>query len=83
MKVRGFETLLRDKIQAPIIVTFHQPDGEWFDFEAFYAALGAQAFELCQQQNYEAALPLLQQSAAMSEAANGPAHQDTLERAGC
>ena len=46
MQARGFETLLRPGIQAPIIVTFHQPDADWFDFEAFYAALRTHGFAI-------------------------------------
>ncbi len=46
MKTRGFETLLRPGIQAPIIVTFHQPETDWFDFEGFYAALRTHGFAI-------------------------------------
>ena len=38
----GYEPLLDHAVQAPIIVTFHQPDG--FDFAAFYAGLAERGF---------------------------------------
>jgi 2-aminoethylphosphonate-pyruvate transaminase len=36
MRALGFETLLPDTLQAPIIVTFHTPGDANFDFEVFY-----------------------------------------------
>lgn len=36
MRGLGFETLLPDELQAPIIVTFHTPADANFDFGAFY-----------------------------------------------
>ena len=35
----GFETLLPDELQAPIIVTFHTPSDPAFDFKTFYDGL--------------------------------------------
>lgn len=39
MRTLGFETLLPDDLQAPIIVTFRMPADPRFDFEVFYDAL--------------------------------------------
>jgi len=39
MRALGFETLLPDNLQAPIIVTFKTPSDPDFEFEAFYSAL--------------------------------------------
>lgn len=39
MRAMGFETLLPDRIQAPIIVTFHMPADPKFVFEQFYDRL--------------------------------------------
>ena len=39
MRAMGFETLLPDQIQAPIIVTFHMPADPRFEFQAFYDKL--------------------------------------------
>ena len=39
MRDLGFETLLPDDLQAPIIVTFRMPADPRFDFETFYDAL--------------------------------------------
>lgn len=39
MRALGFETLLPDDLQAPIIVTFHMPADPRFDFQAFYDRL--------------------------------------------
>jgi 2-aminoethylphosphonate-pyruvate transaminase len=39
MRARGFDTLLPDALQAPIIVTFHMPEDENFDFKRFYDGL--------------------------------------------
>src|SRR5437667_434869 len=39
MRALGFEPLLRDELQAPIIVTFRMPADPRFKFQAFYDAL--------------------------------------------
>ena len=39
MKALGFQTLLPDRLQAPIIVTFRMPTDPNFKFQAFYDAL--------------------------------------------
>jgi 2-aminoethylphosphonate-pyruvate transaminase len=39
MRKLGFATLLPDRLQAPIIVTFHMPNDAKFLFEAFYDRL--------------------------------------------
>jgi 2-aminoethylphosphonate-pyruvate transaminase len=39
MRALGFETLLPDRLQAPIIVTFRMPQDSNFKFQAFYDAL--------------------------------------------
>ncbi len=39
MRALGFETLLPDHLQAPIIVTFHMPADPRFDFQRFYDGL--------------------------------------------
>ena len=39
MKALGFQTLLPEKLQAPIIVTFRMPEDPNFKFQAFYDAL--------------------------------------------
>lgn len=39
MRAIGFETLLPDRLQAPIIVTFHMPRDPRFDFRHFYDSL--------------------------------------------
>jgi 2-aminoethylphosphonate-pyruvate transaminase len=39
MRKLGFETLLPDALQAPIIVTFHMPADPKFDFQSFYDRL--------------------------------------------
>jgi 2-aminoethylphosphonate-pyruvate transaminase len=44
MRRLGFETFLSDALQAPIIVTFHSPSDERFDFRKFYDALHARGF---------------------------------------
>ncbi len=44
MRDLGFETLLGDDLQAPIIVTFHMPADPNFDFDAFYDRLRARNF---------------------------------------
>ncbi len=40
----GFETLLPDRLQAPIIVTFRMPDHPNFSFQTFYDALAERGF---------------------------------------
>jgi 2-aminoethylphosphonate-pyruvate transaminase len=44
MRALGFQTLLPDELQAPIIVTFHTPSDPRFDFEVFYDALRCKGF---------------------------------------
>ena len=44
MRGLGFETLLADEVQAPIIVTFKMPADEKFDFQVFYDALGCRGY---------------------------------------
>ncbi|MDA0305690.1 MAG: 2-aminoethylphosphonate--pyruvate transaminase [Proteobacteria bacterium] len=44
MRALGFETLLPDDLQAPIIVTFKMPADKAFDFQAFYDALGRKGY---------------------------------------
>ncbi len=44
MREMGFETLLADDLQAPIIVTFKMPAHPRFDFERFYAALRERSY---------------------------------------
>ena len=44
MRGMGFETLLPDDLQAPIIVTFHMPADPKFDFAAFYDKLAARGY---------------------------------------
>jgi len=39
MRAMGFKTLLKDHLQAPIIVTFHMPADPEFDFQSFYNKL--------------------------------------------
>ena len=39
MRALGFEPLLRDELQAPIIITFRMPADPAFRFQAFYDAL--------------------------------------------
>ena len=39
MRAMGFETLLPDQLQAPIIVTFHMPADPRFNFQTFYDKL--------------------------------------------
>ena len=39
MRAMGFRTLLPDRLQAPIIVTFHMPKDTKFVFDAFYDRL--------------------------------------------
>ncbi len=44
MRALGFQTLLPDALQAPIIVTFHMPSDPNFHFETFYERLRAQGY---------------------------------------
>jgi 2-aminoethylphosphonate-pyruvate transaminase len=44
MRALGFETLLPDRLQAPIIVTFHMPADPKFVFQTFYDKLSARGF---------------------------------------
>jgi 2-aminoethylphosphonate-pyruvate transaminase len=44
MRRMGFETLLPDHLQAPIIVTFHMPADKNFVFQAFYDKLRDRSF---------------------------------------
>jgi len=44
MRALGFETLLPDELQAPIIVTFHMPGDPAFDFQTFYDSLNAKGY---------------------------------------
>ncbi len=44
MRGLGFETLLPDALQAPIIVTFLMPADPAFDFQRFYDRLGEKGF---------------------------------------
>jgi 2-aminoethylphosphonate-pyruvate transaminase len=44
MRQLGFETLLPDKLQAPIIVTFHMPKDPKFVFQTFYDRLKERGF---------------------------------------
>jgi 2-aminoethylphosphonate-pyruvate transaminase len=44
LRAMGFETLLPDALQAPIIVTVHMPADPRFRFETFYERLGQRGF---------------------------------------
>ncbi|PSC03624.1 2-aminoethylphosphonate--pyruvate transaminase [Alsobacter soli] len=44
MRALGFETLLPDDLQAPIIVTFHMPTDRRFVFQSFYDKLKDRGF---------------------------------------
>ncbi|MDX1431953.1 MAG: 2-aminoethylphosphonate--pyruvate transaminase, partial [Gammaproteobacteria bacterium] len=44
MRRLGFDTLLPDELQAPIIVTFHQPHDPRFDFADFYRKLAERGY---------------------------------------
>ena len=46
MQRLGFKSYLRPEIQAPIIVTFHAPAHEAYDFKRFYAAAQQRGFIL-------------------------------------
>lgn len=44
MRALGFETLLPDDLQAPIIITFHMPADDNWNFQEFYDALNERGF---------------------------------------
>ncbi len=44
MRALGFKTLLPDRLQAPIIVTFHMPRDPNFEFAEFYERLKARGY---------------------------------------
>jgi len=44
MRALGFETLLADNLQAPIIITFKIPADPKFDFQVFYDSLGGKGY---------------------------------------
>ncbi len=44
MRALGFQTLLCDDVQAPVIVTFHTPADPAFDFQVFYDRLAQRGF---------------------------------------
>ncbi|MEE8352509.1 MAG: 2-aminoethylphosphonate--pyruvate transaminase [Rhodospirillales bacterium] len=44
MRALGFETLLPDELQAPIIITFKMPADAAFDFQVFYDALSSKGY---------------------------------------
>lgn len=44
MRSLGFQTLLPDEVQAPIIVTFRMPADPAFDFQSFYQAMAGRGF---------------------------------------
>ena len=46
MRGMGFEPLLSDNLQAPIIVTFHMPADSNFEFETFYGDMSDKGFLL-------------------------------------
>ncbi len=46
MRALGFQTLLDDALQAPIIVTFKLPDAPGFSFDRFYDALRRRGFAI-------------------------------------
>ena len=46
MAALGFKPFLDAGVQAPIIVTFHAPADERYDFKTFYAAARARGFVL-------------------------------------
>jgi 2-aminoethylphosphonate-pyruvate transaminase len=41
MRARGFTTYIEPGLQAPVIVTFRIPAGDWFQFQSFYDFLHA------------------------------------------
>ncbi len=46
MRALGFQTLLPDALQAPIIITFLQPSSPAYEFERFYDALRCRGFAI-------------------------------------
>jgi 2-aminoethylphosphonate-pyruvate transaminase len=44
MRELGFQTLLPDSLQAPIIITFHMPTDPAFVFQRFYDGLKDRGF---------------------------------------
>lgn len=46
MRSLGFETLLADAVQSPIIASFAEPKAGWFSFPAFYEALKQGGFAI-------------------------------------
>jgi 2-aminoethylphosphonate-pyruvate transaminase len=46
MRELGFETLLDDAVQAPVIVTFREPADPNYDFAKFYAALHERGYAI-------------------------------------
>jgi 2-aminoethylphosphonate-pyruvate transaminase len=46
MAAMGFQPLLTEEVQAPIIVTYHAPMDDNYDFGAFYDALHAKGFAI-------------------------------------
>ena len=44
MKSHGYEAVLPPEAQAPVIVSFKEPDASWFDFHKFYNALKARGY---------------------------------------
>lgn len=44
MRALGFETLVPDELQAPIIVTFRMPSDPAFDFQVFYDGLSESGY---------------------------------------
>ncbi len=44
MQALGFNTLLAEELQAPIILTFLKPDNPAFEFQQFYSRLNARGF---------------------------------------
>jgi 2-aminoethylphosphonate-pyruvate transaminase len=46
MKALGFKSFLNPAVQAPIIVAFHAPDLQGYNFKDFYAAVRARGFLL-------------------------------------
>ena len=46
MRAIGFRTLLSDAVQAPVIVTFHEPADPAWSFRAFYAGLVERGFAI-------------------------------------
>lgn len=44
MRSLGFQTLLGDEVQSPIITSFYYPEPDRFDFQTFYDALKARRF---------------------------------------